>query len=337
MSISHKAFVAFWIVTLSTGTSRADPEEAEHLFNRGVTDLLAGRYALACPALEQSYDLDPRPGVMFTLAECMAGAGRLAAAFDRYSDFRTQLAALPSQARLQFAEREDLAIKKMQALNDLIPDLTIDVARGAPADLVVTSNGKVVETASYGARLRLDPGDYVIEANSSGVRVWQRRVELGEKAHARVVVPWPPPGFTRPSRNPRPKAQPSASTAERESPSAPTSGRRTLAIALGGVGLAGFAVGGVSGALALSRKDDVDRNCPNYVCNAKGHEAVKTAQTAATLSTVGVGVGVAGLTGALAVWFLADEPAAKTHGMALTPIVTPTAQGLRLELQGALP
>src|SRR5579862_9466128 len=71
----------------------ADP--AQEAFDRGVAQMEAGRFDLGCPAVEESYKLDPRPGTLFTLAECEASRGRIRSAVKRYDDYLAFWAALP--------------------------------------------------------------------------------------------------------------------------------------------------------------------------------------------------------------------------------------------------
>src|ERR1700724_1365517 len=54
---------------VSAGVARADgPDPAAALFDRGLADMQAHRYATACPELAESYRLDPHAGGLFTLA-----------------------------------------------------------------------------------------------------------------------------------------------------------------------------------------------------------------------------------------------------------------------------
>src|ERR1700733_10594176 len=71
----------------------ADPAQAA--FERGLAQMEAGRFDLGCPAVEESYKLDPRPGTLFTLAECEAKRGHLATAVRRYDDYLSLWSALP--------------------------------------------------------------------------------------------------------------------------------------------------------------------------------------------------------------------------------------------------
>jgi hypothetical protein len=56
--------------------SAQDAAAAGALFDKGVADMQAGHYSSGCPAIEESQELDPHPGTLFTLAECQAKWGR---------------------------------------------------------------------------------------------------------------------------------------------------------------------------------------------------------------------------------------------------------------------
>jgi hypothetical protein len=55
-------------------------------FERGLAAMNGGRYEVACPALAESVRLEPRPGAIFTLAECEAQWGHHASADAHYAD-----------------------------------------------------------------------------------------------------------------------------------------------------------------------------------------------------------------------------------------------------------
>src|SRR5260221_14760041 len=64
-----------------------DVSTAKAMFDKGVQDMEAGKFDSGCPALQESYRLDPRPGTLFTLAECFAKGGKTASAVARYEDY----------------------------------------------------------------------------------------------------------------------------------------------------------------------------------------------------------------------------------------------------------
>ncbi len=84
---------------LSGGVAAAqDISAAKALFEKGVEDLQAGKLDTACPALAgESYRMDPRPGTLFTLADCFDRAGTPASATARYEDYLNPLR--PDDAR----------------------------------------------------------------------------------------------------------------------------------------------------------------------------------------------------------------------------------------------
>src|SRR4051812_48805392 len=75
------------VLTCPSSAAAQILDPAEVLFNQGVEDMEAKRFDKACPAIEQSYRLDVRPGTLFALAECEADRGRLATAVARYDEY----------------------------------------------------------------------------------------------------------------------------------------------------------------------------------------------------------------------------------------------------------
>ena len=97
--------LAVWMTTPSPARAQ-DVATAEALFNKGMSEMNAGRYPTACPAIEESYRLDPRPGTLFTLAECAAKAGRVATAVSRYEDYLQLFARLAPKDQAKQMGRE---------------------------------------------------------------------------------------------------------------------------------------------------------------------------------------------------------------------------------------
>src|SRR5690242_13425871 len=84
------AAVAAAVVTIAAVApeARAQGGSPQAQFDYGLAEMEAGRYATGCPALAESYRLDPHPGVLFTLAECENRAGKLASALTHYDAYR---------------------------------------------------------------------------------------------------------------------------------------------------------------------------------------------------------------------------------------------------------
>lgn len=129
----------------------------------------------------------------------------------------------------------------------------------------------------------------------------------------------PPPASTSPPAH-SPPAEPAA-TRVRYS---------TSAIVLAGAGGVGLVVGSVFGFRALSKKSDADKHCSGSECTSQaGVDALDSARSAATVSTVGFLVG-----GALAatglILYLTSPRDQATTGLYLSPAASPGAANLNL-------
>jgi hypothetical protein len=242
---------------------------------------------------------------------------------------------LPSDRRDQFDERRQMALDKVTALTALAPEITVDVASGAPSDLVVKRNDVLIEPSAYGVGKKVDQGDYVVSAELDGKQVWERRFKLQERDRARIEVPWPLP--KDPSAEPPPpvitKAPPAPLEAERK----PLP--KTWMYVSGGIGAAGLVTGVVAGLVAMGKKGDIEDNCPNRQCNAAGRDAVDSGQSAALVSSIGFAVGIAGAGATVALFFLSrsdppkDVEAATWRG--LRPAVLVSDTGGAVGVKGA--
>lgn len=318
------------LLALGPRPAFAQSSDADAVFRRGLDDMRAGHYATACPAIEQSYKLDPMPGALFTLAECDAAWGKSATAMARYQEFLNQLTSLPAVRRGSFDERRGVALAKISALGAIAPVLEVDLAEPetAPADLLVRRDGELVPRQSFGVSKQVDPGEYVVSAELHGQMVWQHTVRLADRDRARVVVPAsagrPPPAPKLPKQVVEPPAH-----------QLPPS--RTPAYLAAGVGAAGLIVGSIAGIVAMQKKADIADNCVDRLCSPRGHRAVDAAKRAATISTVGfitaaVGTGAAG-------WLWFSRPTAKPMEGAFRPSLDLSFGGdrtIRVEIRGQL-
>jgi hypothetical protein len=192
----------------------ADPDPAL-LFDRGVADMEAGRFESACPAIEQSQKLDPRPGTLFTLAECEAKRGHLAASATRYDEYLALYATLPPDKKLKQGDREKTARAQRALLGPKVAELTLVLPPGTPTGTRVARDGAAVAVASLGAPVVVDPGEHVATTQAPGGPLTEVRIKLGageKKAIALEVrepsvtgAPAPPgsappPGVTGPNK-----------------------------------------------------------------------------------------------------------------------------------------
>lgn len=319
--------VAGLAVALAPASAHATEADAEAIFNQGVDDMEVGLFERACPAIEQSYTLDPRPGTLFALAECEAQRGRIATSVARYKEYLALYRQLPAVRRASQQERADIAERQVIALAPLLPTLTIRMPPGAPAGTIVRRDGQEMTDAALGVALAVDPGAHVIHVQLPGSPATEQRLMI-ESGERRVVV------ITLPS---------AASEG-----GAGVSARRIVALASGGVGIAGLTIGAITGALALGESGVVDDHCQDKgdhaVCDEAGVEAGDSLKALGTVSTVGFAVGLVGI--GVSATLLLTEPSdagADGSGVAgrgrpqprLAARLTAVGAGAGLELRGS--
>lgn len=298
-----------------------DPSDAAKLFDQGLEDMRAGRHETGCPALAESYRLEPLPGVLFTLAECEASWGKLATALNHYDEFLKLLVTLPAEQAAKHRERRQVALERVSGLSRLVPHLAIVVPSNPPDGLVIKRNGNVVDASSWGVSVSLDPGEYEVVAELSGGPVWTRTITLkqGDRARADVELP-----IARKAQE-KPKEQ----AVVRSNP------YRTWAWVTAGLGAASLGVGAASGIVVLGKKGTIDDECVDKLCTQEGKDAADSAQTWGMVSTIGVGAGIA--LGAASVWLFMKEPDEPERGARQTawlPWVVTNEQGAAVGVEG---
>lgn len=258
-----------------------DPAARE--FDYGLSEMQAGRYATGCPSLAESYKLDPRPGVLFTLAECEKRWGKSATALANYEAYIAQFDRMSGEQKRQQVGRDSLAAAARDALRKEVPMLTVSLPASAPPGTIVQRDDETLGTPSLGVPLPVDPGEHVVVVRTPDGATADTHVTLAPGDHTQLTLELP-------------KASPKAPL---PSPPPPTPRSRLPFYVAGGIGLTGIAVGIVSGILALTEKSSIDAGCGiggnAHMCTPAGKSAVDTGQTEALVSTIGFGVGLAGL------------------------------------------
>lgn len=278
-----------------------DVAAAEALFNKGVAEIKKENYKEACPAIAQSQKLDPRPGTQFTLAECLARWGKPATAHVAFEDFLRSVRTLPAGQQGRYADRVRVAENKQAELKLTIPELTIVVPKDAPATLQIRRDETEITAPMRGLALPVDPGEHTIVVEIPGKPAETQQVTLQAGEHKTIEVNLP--GNVQ-----------GGSPGEGEMK--PLSGRTIGTIAAFGVGAVGLILGGVAGGSAISTKKQADTQCPEFKCSPGGLELVQKGRTMATLSTVGVAVGGAGI--AAGVILLLTRPKPQDVGLNVT-------------------
>lgn len=284
--------------------AQSEKEKAlsDKLYQEGLAKMLEGAYSVGCPKLTESQALFPRPGTLFTLAECEAKAGRLGTALGYYREYLILFSEMDpdQQSKQREKQRDKISVAQIEALTKQAPRITIAVTGGA-AGLSVSLDGAPVDSSRFGSAISVDPGEHVVTWEGKGVSPSERKVTLPVGAEERIEIKTKGAG---------------SSTAKRPKTSSKgPSGQRIAAYAVGGAGGAMIIVGAITGGLAVGEKSTVDQHCDDtgrgdiWTCDAVGKSAADNGKTLATVSSVMFGLGAAGVVGGV-VLFLA-EPSAK--------------------------
>jgi hypothetical protein len=286
--------VAFVVTAPSVARAQAGTPQAQ--FDYGLAEMEAGRFATGCPALAESYRLDPHPGVLFTLAECENKWGKLASALTHYEAYVDLYARMRDDERAHQRGRDRVAAAQRDRLRGEVPQLAVALPSGAPPGTTVTRDGVPLGAPSLGIAIPVDPGEHVVAARTPDGVSHEMHVTVARAEHRAIVV-----DLRAPAAAPPPASAPAPSPA-------PTP--RSLAWITAGVGLAGLTVGAVAGALVLGDKSTISSSCnPDKTCSPGGLDAASHAHAFGLVSDVGFAVGGAGVL-ASAILFIVSSPRA---------------------------
>ena len=273
---------------VAPGVAHAQGGTAQAQFDFGLGEMEGGRYASGCPALAESYRLDPRPGVLFTLAECENRWGKIASALTHYEAYIDVFARMRDDEKAHQRGRDKVALAQRDGLRGQVPELAIALPPSAPAGTTVSRDGLPLGAPSLGVAFTVDPGEHVVVARTPDGTSHETRVTVARAEHRTLVV-----DLTTPPPPPPPARSPSFAPPPAPSSTSPT---RTWAWITGGIGLAALAVGAIGGAIVLNDKSTIDASCnPDRTCNPAGLSAAKHASTFGLMSDVGFAVGGLGL------------------------------------------
>jgi hypothetical protein len=322
-----------------TGTEVA---AAEGLFYEARTLMQAGKYADACPKLEEAMRLDPGIGTEFNLADCNEHLGKLATAWTAFNDVAGQ-AKLSNQA-----EREKLARKRAAALEPRLPRLAVDVPAGIPG-VEVKRDALVVAASAWGTLVPVDPGTHRIAVTAPGKAPWETTVTTREGKIARVAVPRDLPAVGAPvavASGPVAPVEPIATTTTSSAgalsesfPEPIVDGhgdtQRAAGWVISSLGLAGVGVGAGFGLSSLGKRNDSRNHCNAAGCDSEGVSLRDDAVRNGNVATISMIAGGAALAGGLLLVLTAprDAPPRERAG-SIRAVPTAALNGGGFSLQG---
>lgn len=258
----------------TVSNARADKAAADEKYADGLKRKETGNFREACPLFAESYQLDPTPGTLLTLADCEENLGRIATAMAHYAEY-LRIAPSSQIKPIKFAR------ERSEALTNVVPTLEINLVPNAPKDTVVTRDGETLDFASLGIAIPVDPGEHIITARAPGGELKEIRVTLERGGKALQELDPPLPG---PKPPPPPPVLPSDIDVRKAQ-------FRKIAFVAGGIGVAGLATWGVMGALSIQKKSVFDNACAKNDCEPNNWYQ---GRTLAHVATVGLGLGITG-------------------------------------------
>lgn len=262
---------------------------ARSLGMQGIKQADAGDCAGAIENLSRAEALYHAPSILGRLGECQVKVGQIVLGTENLNRVvREQLAPNAPKA---FRDAQERAKGVLNAALPKIARLTIRV-EPADAKPQVSVGGTPLPAALIGVERPTDPGTHEIVASAPGYLEKKTSVTLGEGGAQQLAL----------QLDKDPNALAPAATAAAAPVAAPTSvppadaspkKNNTLAYVALGVGGAGLLVGTITGLVALSKKSDLD--CQGKACPSSQQDALDSATTMATVSTVSFSVGLVGV------------------------------------------
>lgn len=161
--------------------SAADLARARTSFETGVEALRQEDYPGALSAFQASWSLNPRPIVMFNIANCQA------ALFDYPAAIASFRIYLEVGAESEPADRMEDARGRIAELEPRVGQVVLTVD---PPGAQVLVDGRDVGTTPLADALRLGPGPHVLELRRDGFEAFRREltVEQGERVEVVAVL-----------------------------------------------------------------------------------------------------------------------------------------------------
>jgi hypothetical protein len=270
------------------------------------------------------------------LGECQISRGKLVEGTENLQKVVREV--LPANAPAAFTTAQERARKLLDETKPKIGKSKVTV-KGLPegATPKVTVDGAVLNNVMLDTDRPTDPGDHKVEVTAEGYLPGTASFSLKEGASEAVTVTMqkdpsyvpPAPAVVTPPPQQQQTMQPTQATPPPK-PAEPPKRNWVPVIAAGGVGVVGLGVWTGFGLAAMGQKSDLDSACANQVCPASSKDKLDSAKTNATIASVGLGVGAAGLVTAVVLYFV-TTPKAETSASAtatVTPLVGPTSVGL---------
>jgi hypothetical protein len=284
------------------------------------------RDAEALELFRRAFALEPTPHAQAQMGLAEQSLGQWLAAD---SDLRTALAASP----------DDWITRNRPILEEALAFVAahlgwIEISASAVGARVIV-DGSLVGTTPLQEPVRARAGEVTVRVEADGFKKTERTVSVSPGARMRQFFALDAADDQSPKSTPSSPAAGSGEAAKPDqSPAAPSSTKAAVSdvripwipIASAMVGVAGLSVGVVYGVDALNAKATRDQHCSAGHCDAVGLQVDADARHDAVLSTIGFGVGAAGLVAAA--WLFWRDARHGAASVYVVPSVAPQAAWL---------
>jgi hypothetical protein len=303
--------------------SDADKATARQLGQEAQDALDHGDFKTAEDKFSRADKLFHFPTLALGLARAYAGQKKYVQAQEAYN--RIVREGVPPGAPPAVAKAVEDAKKEAEQIAPKIGGVTITVTPPDAPGLKVTFDDQPVNTAALGVRRASDPGSHVVKATADGYKPGTANVNVPEGGSANAAITLEKDTGTTPNPNPNPDPNPNPNP--NPTPDKPITvdtkkGGSILPFVAFGVGGAGLLVGGITGFIAMGKKSDLDKACPNGTCPASAQSDLDSYHSMGLISTIGFVV--AGVGAAAGVILLVTQPKNPPPTQATTKLqVTP--------------
>lgn len=301
---------------LCAGSALADPTEADRatarsLAGEGYQALQSKDFATAADRFGRADSLVHAPTLMIDWARSLAGLGKLVEAQERYEQIIRE--GVDPKAPRSWQRALADAGNELAALKPRLAWVTITVSGAQEAS--VTMDGEAVPPAAVGVRRAANPGQRLVRVRANGFLTQKKTLELAEGAEETL-------GFTL---EPDPDAAVAAPVESEKAPPpvADKGPDDTLMWVAFGVSGAGLVLGGITGAMALSKRSQLEDQCNgNHACRTSQDGALQSYHSLGTVSGIGFAIGVAGAGAGITLWALNRKSSpASTQSLTVRPYI----------------
>lgn len=324
------------LLTLTTSALAGTDDSAQALFKQGLKLFNNGDIAAACNKFEKSYRLEAAGGTLFNLATCHEREGHYWKARGEFLKLESEMKAAGK------TDKAELAHSKASETEAHLPSLVLHFPAASNVGQVML-DGKALDRSEWHSPVPVQTGSHVLTFSAPGLQQQRVSVQAGTGGEqVKIDVPILKGASTKAAPAPAAPPRSAAPPPNSQAPAATSwwTGKRVAGAVIGGAGVVAIGVGAVFGLEAISKKHSADTACgrPNGNCIDQSHadqasNKIGPAQTAATVSTVTFGVGVAALAAGSYLLVTGAPPSGSgdTAGVVAAPVLGPHGGGLSLE------